>query len=126
MVPCPEARRGAVVGDVRSSRSANAARCAIEVTGRARVHGIEGVELTAREISCADEKKVTERTFVAQLTDTHCGYLAMFRDDRGVREYVTFLDGDAFLPELGLAAKTTAATRPTFLRRAISAGRGRS
>ena len=59
------------------------------------------VELTAREISCADEKKVTERTFVAQLTDTHCRYLAMFRDDRGVREYVTFLDGDAFLPNWG-------------------------
>lgn len=73
----------------------------MKVTGRARVHGIEGVELTARDISCADEKKVTERTFVAQLTDTHCRYLAMFRDDRGVREYVTFLDGDAFLPNWG-------------------------
>jgi len=73
----------------------------MEVTGKARVHGIEGVELTAREAAYADKKDVIHRTFVAQLTDTHCRYLAAFRDDGGIRNYITFLDGDAFLPNWG-------------------------
>ena len=73
----------------------------MKVTGRARVHGIEGVALTARETSCADPSEVTERTFVAQLTDTHCRYLATAFSDGDVREYVTFLDGDAFMLNWG-------------------------
>ena len=72
----------------------------MQVTGRARVHGIEGVEVTARESACGGRETV-ERRFVAQLTDTHCRYLAAFRDDGEVRDYVTFLDGDAFLPNWG-------------------------
>ena len=73
----------------------------MKVTGKAMVHGIEGVELTARETPCSGEEKVTDRTFVAQLTDTHCRYLATLRNDGDVKNYITFLDGDAFLPNWG-------------------------
>ncbi len=73
----------------------------MKVTGKARVHGIEGVELTAREASSSDKKEVIDRTFVAQLTDTHCRYLATLRNDGDVRNYITFLDGDEFLPNWG-------------------------
>ena len=73
----------------------------MQVTGKAKVHGIEGVELTARETSCSDKNKTINRTFVAQLTDTHCRYLATFRNDGDVRNYITFLDGDDFLPDWG-------------------------
>ena len=69
----------------------------MKVTGRAMVHGIEGVELTARESSYSDKEEVIERTFVAQLTDTHCRYLATIRNDKGVRNYITFLDGEDFM-----------------------------
>ena len=73
----------------------------VQVTGKAKVHGIEGVELTARETSCSDKEDVTNRTFVAQLTDTHCRYLATLRNDGDVRNYITFLDGDEFLQNWG-------------------------
>lgn len=73
----------------------------MKVTGKAKVHGIEGVELTAREASYSDKNDVTNRTFVAQLTDTHCRYLATLRNDGDVRNYITFLDGDEFMPNWG-------------------------
>ena len=73
----------------------------MKVTGKAMVHGIEGVELTAREAAYSNQKEVINRTFVAQLTDTHCRYLATMRTDGDVRNYITFLDGDAFLPNWG-------------------------
>lgn len=73
----------------------------MKVTGKAKVHGIEGVELTAREASYSDKKDVINRTFVAQLTDTHCRYLATLRNDGEVRNYITFLDGDEFMPNWG-------------------------
>lgn len=69
----------------------------MKVTGKAKVHGIEGVELTAREASYSDKSEVINRTFVAQLTDTHCRYLATLQNDGDVRNYITFLDGDEFL-----------------------------
>lgn len=69
----------------------------MQVTGKAIVHGIEGVELTAREANYSGKKEVINRTFVAQLTDTHCRYLATLRTDDDVRNYITFLDGDAFM-----------------------------
>lgn len=69
----------------------------LKVTGKAKVHGIEGVELTAREASYSQKKEVINRTFVAQLTDTHCRYLATLRTDSDVRNYITFLDGDEFM-----------------------------
>lgn len=73
----------------------------MKVTGRAKVHGIEGVELTARETSCSGQGGVVERVFVAQLTDTHCRYLATLQNDGDIKHYITFLDGDAFLPNWG-------------------------
>ncbi|MDE7300357.1 MAG: RNA polymerase sigma factor [Lachnospiraceae bacterium] len=73
----------------------------MKVTGRAKVHGIEGVELTAREASYSDKTEVIDRTFVAQLTETHCRYLAAIRTDEEVRNYITFLDGDEFMPVWG-------------------------
>lgn len=73
----------------------------MQVTGKAKVHGIEGVELTAREASYSDKSEVIERTFVAQLTDTHCRYLAALRYDGDVRNYITFLDSDEFFPNWG-------------------------
>lgn len=73
----------------------------MQVKGKAKVHGIEGVELTAREASYSNENEVIDRTFVAQLTDTHCRYLATLRNDYGVRNYITFLDGDEFMQNWG-------------------------
>lgn len=73
----------------------------MQVTGKAKVHGIEGVELTAREAAYSDKNDVINRTFVAQLTDTHCRYLATLRNDGDIRNYITFLDGDEFMPNWG-------------------------
>ena len=73
----------------------------MQVTGKAKVHGIEGVELTAREASYSDKNEVINRTFIAQLTDTHCRYLATLRNDGDIRNYITFLDGDEFMPNWG-------------------------
>lgn len=73
----------------------------MQVTGKAKVHGIEGVEITATESSQSDKTNVTEHTFVAQLTETHCRYLATLRNDGDVRNYITFLDGDEFMSVWG-------------------------
>lgn len=73
----------------------------MQVTGKAKVHGIEGVELTAREAAYSDKKDVVNRTFVAQLTDTHCRFLASLRNDGDIRNYITFLDEDDFYPAWG-------------------------
>lgn len=73
----------------------------MEVTGKAKVHGIEGVELIAKETSYSNKNDVISRTFVAQLTDTHCRYLATLRNDGDIRNYITFLDGDEFLLNWG-------------------------
>ncbi len=73
----------------------------MQVIGKAKVHGIEGVELTAQEASYADKNDGINRTFIAQLTDTHCRYLATLRNDGDVRQYITFLDGEEFLPNWG-------------------------
>ena len=73
----------------------------MKVIGRATVHGIEGVEITAEEyqFSKPDEKSV--RGFVAQLTDTHCRYLATSYMADGIKHYVTFLDGEEFVENWG-------------------------
>ena len=73
----------------------------MQVVGKARVHGIEGVEIAAREMPYSNQDNVTNHTFVAQLTDTHCRYLAARRDDGDVRNYLTFLDGEEFLLNWG-------------------------
>lgn len=76
----------------------------VQVTGKARVHGIEGVELTAAEDTRLCQQDRIQRTFVAQLTDTHCRYLAAFRTDGDVRNYLTFLDGEEFMLNWGYGA----------------------
>ena len=68
-----------------------------KVTGKTKAHGIEGVELTGREVPYSNQKKVVHQVFVAQLSDTHCRYLANLRNDGDVRNYITSLDGDEFL-----------------------------
>ncbi|MBQ2736432.1 MAG: RNA polymerase sigma factor [Clostridia bacterium] len=70
------------------------------VTGRAEVHGIEGVEIVAIQHDNNSKKKI-ERGFIAQLTDTHCRYLAESHYENGVRKIFTFLDSDAFVNNWG-------------------------
>ena len=74
----------------------------MQVIGKAVVHGIEGVELTARESAYSDKNDTLLRTFIAQLTDTHCRYLAAIRTKGDVRHYITFLDGDEFMEVWGI------------------------
>lgn len=76
----------------------------LQVTGKARVHGIEGVELTAEEDPRFGKQDSIRRSFVAQLTDTHCRYLAVARTEEGVRNYITFLDGPEFMLNWGYGA----------------------
>ena len=78
----------------------------MEGIGKAEVHGIEGVEITVKTnnpMECNSEggQKKVSRTFVAQLTDTHCRYLAESHMKDGVKHLYTFLDGDSFLENWG-------------------------
>ena len=78
----------------------------MEVVGRAQVHGIEGVEILAVQHDAENYYRTgsvneMERRFVAQLTDTHCRYLAESHVENGVRKCYTFLDGDSFLDNWG-------------------------
>lgn len=81
-------------------------QCDMQVTGRAEVHAIEGVEIEAveydpKEMNRTDLANETRRVFVAQLTDTHCRYLAECHEEDGVRKLYTFLDGEGFLQNWG-------------------------
>ncbi len=78
----------------------------MRVIGKAEVHGIEGVEITAVQHDAEDYYRTgsvseMERRFVAQLTDAHCRYLAESHVANGVRKCFTFLDGDSFLNNWG-------------------------
>ncbi len=78
----------------------------IQVIGKAEIHGIQGVEITAKQyapMDCnkTDNNKIAERTFIAQLTDTHCRFLAESHISGGVKKCYTFLDGDEFIPNWG-------------------------
>lgn len=80
--------------------------CKMQVLGKAEVHGIEGVELQSLEycpVECnaIEGQNPVERRFVAQLTDTHCRYLAESQIENGIRKFRTFLDGGAFLNNWG-------------------------
>ncbi len=74
------------------------------VTQKAEIHGIQGVEIVAEEhIPTPDGKeKITQRQYVAQLTDTHCRYLAESHIENGVKRLFTFLDNDIFEINWGL------------------------
>ena len=63
----------------------------MKVIGKAEVHGIEGVEISAMQYGAEDYYRTgcidqMERRFVAQLTDTHCRYLAESHVENGVRK----------------------------------------
>ncbi len=78
----------------------------MEVVGKAEVHGIEGVEITVKTLDpmdCNSEGGMQEvnRTFIAELTDTHCRCLAESHYRDGIKKIYTFLDGDAFLDNWG-------------------------
>ena len=79
----------------------------MEVTGRAEVHGIEGVEIKTLESGWDSSDNLvfamneTERWFIAQLTDTHCRLLAESHIEDGIKKCYTFLDGASFLDNWG-------------------------
>jgi len=78
----------------------------MQVVGKAEIHGIEGVEIAVKQytpMDCnkTDNDKIAERTFIAQLTDTHCRFLAESHISGGVKKCYTFLDGDEFIPNWG-------------------------
>lgn len=79
----------------------------LNVTGRAMVHGIEGVEVEVRTFNpmennqTGDDDKYVQRSFVAQLTDTHCRILSETHEQGGMKYVWTFLDGDPFLNNWG-------------------------
>ena len=77
-----------------------------EAVARAEVHGIEGVEILVKEYEPMENNRIdgrnfNERRLVAQLTDTHCRFLAESHESGGVKRYYTFLDGDVFLDNWG-------------------------
>lgn len=79
---------------------------ALEVTGRASVHGEEGVEIVVHtndpmEANAVDDSGYVQRAFVAQLTDTHCRILSETHTQNGVKHLFTYLDGDEFLNNWG-------------------------
>ncbi len=78
----------------------------MRVTGRAAIHGIEGVEIAVETLDAMENNQISgetnvTRSFVAQLTDTHCRILAETHTVDGVKRIFTFLDGDAFLDNWG-------------------------
>ncbi|MCC8131506.1 MAG: RNA polymerase sigma factor [Ruminococcus sp.] len=77
----------------------------MEVTGKATVHGLEGVEIHTTEFDPVDQNATGDnpvhRTFVAQLTDTHSRILAESHFEDCTRKLYTFLDGDDFLDNWG-------------------------
>ena len=79
----------------------------LTVTGRAMIHGIEGVEIEIQTYDpmsnnqTGDDDRYVQRSFVAQLTDTHCRILAETHTQGGVKHTYTFLDGDDFLNNWG-------------------------
>ena len=78
----------------------------MKAIGKAEIHGVEGVEISAIQFNAEDYYRTgsvnkMERRFVAQLTDTHCRYLAESHEENGVRKLYTFLDGDEFINNWG-------------------------
>ncbi|MBQ3170142.1 MAG: RNA polymerase sigma factor [Clostridia bacterium] len=78
----------------------------MKVVGKCEIHGIEGVEIKAVQHDAENYYRTgsineIERTFFAQLTDTHSRYLAESHVENGVRKLYTFLDGDSFLSNWG-------------------------
>lgn len=80
--------------------------CELEVVGKAKIHGIEGVEITVIEQDPVEANRIgndnkADRRFIAQLTETHCRFLAESHVENGEKQFFTFLDADDFLPNWG-------------------------
>ena len=80
--------------------------CSMEVTCKASVHGIEGVEIIAveenpMEANQTDGNKTVERRLVAQLSENYCRILSESHVQDGIKHLYTFLDGDDFLDNWG-------------------------
>ncbi len=79
----------------------------LSVVGKAMIHGIEGVEIEVQTYDpmvnnqTGDDDHYVQRSFIAQLTDTHCRILAETHTQGGVKRTYTYLDGDAFLNNWG-------------------------
>lgn len=78
----------------------------MKVIGKAQIHGIDGVEISAIQYGAEDYYRTgsidkQERRFVAQLTNTHSRYLAESHEENGIRKLYTFLDGDDFMNNWG-------------------------
>ena len=79
----------------------------LTVVGRAMVHGVEGVEIVVRTFDpmennqTGDDDHYVQRSFVAQLTDTHCRILSETHEQGGMKYVWTFLDGEEFLSNWG-------------------------
>ena len=86
------------------------------VTGPARVHGLEGVQFTARVVEpkpelsegdlmigpvAASGAREEVWTFVGQLTNGHTRFLSAEREEDGIRTLTTFLDGEEFMANWG-------------------------
>jgi len=86
------------------------------VTGKASVHGLEGVRFTARVVEPRPELQAgdlmiepvsnsgapqAEWTFVGQLKDGYTRFLSAERMEDGVRTLTTFLDGEEFMASWG-------------------------
>ncbi len=67
------------------------------------IHGVNGVEIsTAFFKPESDKKPFDSHTYYAQLTDNHCRWLGeSYFDRNGVKQLLTFLDGDEFVAEWG-------------------------
>jgi len=77
----------------------------LEVTGRAIVHDVEGVEIAVHthnpmECNAVDDSDYVQRSFVAQLTNTHCRTLSETHTMGGAKHIYTFLD-EYFLSNWG-------------------------
>lgn len=78
----------------------------MEVVGEAEVHSIKGVEIIANEHNpveseVTDNNILATRKFIAQLTDTHCRFLAESHKINGITKYYTFLDDEEFTNNWG-------------------------
>ena len=78
----------------------------MKVLGKAQIHGIEGVEISAIQYNAENYYRTgsidkIERRFVAELTDIHSRYLAESHEENGIRKVYTFLDGDDFINNWG-------------------------
>lgn len=70
-----------------------------KVCGEIEIHGIEGVEILSLRHDLIN-KKEQKIEFAAQLTDTHCRYLAATYYENSKKKHFTFLD-DIFIKNWG-------------------------